>query len=435
MSSSSYADEGTVAHALATMCLTEHRDAAAYVGRVIECEDYEHSLLGPSKAHQYMRCHGSVALTSREPFAPRKFSLEVDDDMAEHVQTYVSSIRNYAQGGTLLVEQEVDVSHVLGTEQGGMADAIVILPDELQVHDLKFGRGVEVFAAENEQMQLYALGALQLVDLMIDTSQFKRVRCVIHQPRIKNAPDEWSVEMPALLKFADKAHAAAEIALALAGGQTPASPEWLHANGHLVVGDKQCRFCDAKATCPAAAGEVSRAVFGDADVIGNVHETAQPRLIPAGPSALGAFMDKVDFIEDWCTAVRAKGEALLFQGVAPIGKDGPYKLVAGKKGNRAWRDKAEAEAAVEKFRLKQDEAYNVTFKSPPQIEKSLKDSPKRWAKLQPLITQAPGKPHVAPATDTRPPYTTGASPDDFEDATQPERPPELQTFQAGADLA
>ncbi len=38
-SSSSFADEGTAAHELASLCLTSGKDATAYLGRIISVKD------------------------------------------------------------------------------------------------------------------------------------------------------------------------------------------------------------------------------------------------------------------------------------------------------------------------------------------------------------------------------------------------------------
>lgn len=398
---SKYADEGSIAHALAAMCLRENKDAAAYIGRVIECEDYEHAKLAPSAAHRWMMCLGSVALETAVPFKPRKFSQEVTDDMAEDVQVYLDNVRRYANGAVVMqIEKHLDLAHVLGPNQGGTGDVIIITDDELQVHDLKFGRGVDVSAHENKQLQLYGLGVLPFAEMLGD---IKRFRGVIHQPRITKAPKEWDCSIDELRKFADTAKAVVKgvnHVLALPREQVDA---------YLVPGDEQCTFCKAAATCPKLAREVSQSVFDSFEVIGNPHETATPRVVPQEARALGAYMGKLDMIESWCTAVRAAVEGKLLEGVDVPG----FKLVAGRRGNRTWGDQSAAETALKKMRLKQDEMYSFKLITPPQAETLLrKENPKRWASLKPLITQADGKPHVAPVSDSRPPMPKVA--DQFE---------------------
>ena len=77
--------------------------------------------------------------------------------MVEAVGHYVETVWTLAEGNELMVEQRVDFSHIVGVENSfGTADAVVIVGNELQIHDLKYGRGVQVDAEQNEQLQLYA---------------------------------------------------------------------------------------------------------------------------------------------------------------------------------------------------------------------------------------------------------------------------------------
>lgn len=129
---STYADNGTAMHTVAAWCLTEHFRASKRVGDQIP-----------------------VHKDGSEP----RF-VEFTDDMATTVQEYVDWLRNYTIGKTLLVEQQVDFSGIVGQlEQFGTADAIVVGDGELTIVDLKTGfRPVD--ATNNTQLMTYALGAL-----------------------------------------------------------------------------------------------------------------------------------------------------------------------------------------------------------------------------------------------------------------------------------
>jgi hypothetical protein len=367
-SSSQFADEGTAAHELASIALTANLDADAYIGRVIEVGE-------------------------------RSFT--VDDDMAGYVQAYLDQVRELADGGSLFVEQRVAFGSAINQpddEAFGTSDVVIVKDSTLIVVDLKYGRGVKVDAEENEQLQLYALGALEAFGLACD---FTHVDMWIIQPRLDYS-SQWTIPVEDLLAFA--ARAADGYALALSG-QAAAAP-----------GEKQCRFCKAKAVCPALEQEVARNVTGDfEDLTARGVAFAIDDLDKTFSLALGRKMAAVDLIETWCKAVRARAEAELLAGRKVDG----FKLVEGRKGHRAWVDEAAVEAMLKSMRLRTEEMYDLKLISPATAEKKLKESPRRWAKVKGLVTQNPGKPSVAPETDRRAALTPA---DDFTDLTDEPHP-------------
>jgi hypothetical protein len=190
---------------------------------------------------------------------------------------------------------------------------------------------------------------------------------------------------------------------------------------YLRPAEKACKFCRAKATCPALRNEVASTTtfstpatpeeFADSEV-----EVAAETMRAADEAWLAACLDKADLIEDWCKAIRAEVERRLLAGDGVPG----YKLVQGKKGNRAWDKPAEVEALLKTMRLKEAEMYDFKLISPTTAEKLAKAGtigPRQWPKLQSLITQSEGKPHVAPATDSRPALVVTPVVDDFTDVT------------------
>lgn len=370
--SSEFADEGTAAHDLAAMALTSGNDARAYLGRIIQVKD-----------------------------SGREF--EVDEDMAANVQIYLDNVRSYVQGGQLMIEQRVDFSHVVNVpDQGGTSDAIIITADgtEIQVHDLKYGRGVRVDAQDNEQLMLYALGALNEYGMVGD---FKTVRAVIHQPRLGHLSEAiYTIEQ--IEQFAGHAGERAFIAIQVLNHKDEASL-------HLEPGDKQCQWCKAKANCPKLAALVEESVGADFGYL--TSESADVDKLIDNDVPLADKMAAVDLIEDWCKAVRAETERRLFDGVPVPG----YKLVEGKRGNRKWANTSEVEAAFKSMRLKVEEMYDFTLISPTTAEKLHKAGTigkRQWPRLQELITQSEGKPSVAPESDKRPALVLTAVVDDFD---------------------
>lgn len=346
-----FADEGTVAHHIAAQCLLNGHDADVHTGEV------------------YTDLSG-IGIES---------TVHVTQDMVEHVQAYVDQVRAAAHDGELQVEQKVDYSAVAGIpDQFGTADAVILRPGRFDIRDLKFGRGVKVSAEGNRQLQIYALGKLyELEDLGFE---FDEVCIAIHQPRLDHL-DEWVVPVSELKAFGEEVRAA----IAVVNSENPP----------YNPGEKQCRWCARKAECPALARRV-------VDEIGVEFEDLTladaPPAVPSDAVTLAEKMAALDLIEDWCKAIRAAVETNLLSGVEVPG----YKLVEGKKGARSWADEESVRALFQKFRLKSDEMYEYKLISPTKAEKLLKDSPRRWAQVEGLISQTSGKPSVAPASDKRP---------------------------------
>ena len=415
-----YADEGTIAHQLAAMCLQEGKPASAFVGRLLVAEDYEHAALSPSTAHRWMRCPGSHALETRQKFKPRKFSMQVTQEMADGVQIYLDNLDKYVtpRQAVLSVERKVPVGHITG-EEGATGSVDAGVEDhaayELQAHDLKFGQGVRVDAEENEQLAMYLLGMHYDLAELNDWQMF---RGVIHQPRLREEPDEYTWTLRELQQFAERASKAANVATALR--ESGASAQELFEQGMLVPGDKQCQFCSAKATCPAlqkVTTETVLAEFVDLDAQPPVPVTReQLSPIPADNAKLAQFARMVPLVEMWCEAVMAEVESRMLQGEHVPGK----KIVTGRRGNRAWVDATAVEEVMKSMRLRHDVMYDYSIISPTQAEKRLaKDHPRQWKKLQELITQAEGKPTVVDEDDKRPALELKPAIEDFENLEAP----------------
>jgi hypothetical protein len=379
---SEYAAEGTAAHFLGAFCLEQGQQAPLHLGREIVVSD-DFTGFAPE------------IVAGLDPAADIR-TFRVTAEMAEAVQIYIDTVRDYqGSDGTLFVEQELPIDHITGEEGAeGTGDAIIVRGSEIIVIDLKYGKGVEVSAEDNPQLKLYGLGALRKFDLVGDIA---RVRTVISQPRVSSAPSEVDYTVSRLTAWGEgEAKTAARISLAMYTGECP--------DLVLKPAEDACRFCKAKGDCPALAGAVQEALgreFTDlttADAIERdaIVETSVATADAAGE--LGARMDAVPLVEIWCKAIRARVEKHLLDGKPVEG----YKLVQGKRGNRAWSDETLAEAVMKKMRLKKEQMYEFKVISPTTAEKVLKATPKRWAKVQTLITQPDGKPSVAPLSDKRP---------------------------------
>lgn len=407
--SSKFADEGTAAHELASTCLLARQDAAFMLG---------------------------------QPIVVNGTTFTVDEDMAANVQVYLDEVRRQAMGGVLLVEQRVALGEYCGTEpcpacdgdgeadnghdchickgagevpQGGTSDAIVIRPEaeEFIVTDLKFGRGEVVWASylnaagvrrPNPQLALYALGSLPLA-LMF--GPMKKVVLTISQPRVNHA-DSFDMTVAELLEFGEEVkRAVKENDAALICG-----PQDLLF--YLTPGDKQCRWCQAKGTCPKLAAKVMEEVRSDFDEI-----QVMPLHVPAGTAQLSKAYDALDLISSWSTAVRAEMYRRVNAGELIDGPDGkPRKFVQGKEGNRAWEDEAVAEWMLV-AQLGPDKAYaprKILTAAAAAKVLDRKATKNIWTDgFVPIIKRAAGRPVLVLGSDTRPAYSGAADASDFED--------------------
>lgn len=404
------ADEGTAAHFLRDVCLTTGEDTAVHQGKWIAVTP-----------------DGATWMQGRELSAMPCF--EVNDEMVREVQKSIDVVRRLAEGGQMHPEQKLSISFITGEEGAtGTADTIIEQPKELIVDDLKYGRGVPVDAEENEQLLIYGAAALEEYDLL---GEIDNVRMRISQPRLNN-DSEWVLPATEVRRRVIEIRAVAD--------KIMAGPEGLTA----TPGEKQCRFCKVKATCEENRSFVLGAVADDfvdlnkgeklvnvqdverilANAYGvkpkDVHiespapilftvmkpslqpmlDAAVERITTSDDMHLATCMDAADAIELWVKAVRAEVERRLLTGTFT---DARYKLVEGKRGARAWSDEEEAEKAMKAMRLKVDEMYDFKVISPTKAETLLAaKNPRKWTKLQDLITQSNGKPSVAPASDKRP---------------------------------
>lgn len=393
---SSYAAEGTAAHQVLTWALQEDRPATAYIGRLI-----------------HLDAHGKTC----DP-ADAAYTFEVDEEMAGHVQVCVDYVNDLkGDDGVLFADIRVNYSSYLDLafdQAWGTADVIVARGDELIVVDFKYGMGVEVDAKRNPQMSLYALGALQAYQGLV--ADFKRVRMAISQPRIKKAPSEWDCSVEELEAWG-RSTARSAVASARMAEETFGAEGWQRAFLHPDA--KACKFCKAKATCPALRNDVLSSVYGEEPATPEEFRDFDADLQVLQDNTaewLAACLAKVDLIEDWCKAVRAEAERRLLAGEKVPG----FKVVQGKKGARQWVDVKAAEEVLKGMHLKQEEMYDMKLISPTTAEKLYKAGtigPRQWTKLQELITQNEGKPHVAPESDSRPALEVKPVVEDFADLT------------------
>lgn len=368
-----------------------------------------HAKLGASNAHRWMACPGSVQMeaglpNTSSPHAQEgtlahelaelclKHNMNAIDlpdendrekypqEMRAYVQEYLDYVRDvlYAAGSDAVLDVEVRIDYSRWVPGGfGTADAVIYnARGDMWVIDLKYGVGVKNYAEGNPQAMLYALGA---VDKLYPIVDIEKVTLVIHQPRLDDV-DEHVVSAEELMQFAEDARRAAEKT------QEP--------NADLIPGEKQCRWCKAKASCPAMLRQVHEIVGQDFDSL------SQPDKLT--DQQLSNVLEHKKLITDWLGAVEDHARGKLESGQPFPG----YKLVAGR-SLRQWQD---LEAAEQKLsEILGDSAYERKLLTPAKAEKALG---KHKDALAEYIVKPEGKPTLVPEKDKRPAINIGL--DDFD---------------------
>lgn len=267
------------------------------------------------------------------------------------------------------IEQKLDLTEFV-PESFGTGDCIIISDGTMEVIDLKYGKGVAVYATENKQLMLYGLGALRKYQAFYD---IKNVKLTIVQPRLDNI-SSWEISVDELLAWA-------------VNDLKPAAEAAFNGEGELKPGE-WCKFCSVKNKCKALAErnlELAKYEFADAALL-NDEEIAD-------------ILAKVDNLVEWANSVK---EYALKQAVENKKVWPNFKLVEGV-SRRKWLGEEEAAKAIlENIKeSSEDEIYDMKLKTITEIEKLYG---KKFVDevLSDVIVKPQGKPTLVPLDDKRP---------------------------------
>lgn len=340
--SSSYAEEGTLAHSLAELIINYN------LGRIKKTEFNKG--MKKIQGSQY-------------------YSQEMQDyikDYTERVWELMNAAKSISKDAELRTEQRLDFSE-WAPDGFGTGDVVIVYDRVIHIIDLKYGKGVGVSAEENPQLMLYGLGALSSYDMLYD---IEKVILTIIQPRLDSI-STYETTAAELLEWGEKK-------------VRPAAEETLKDDAKCVAGE-WCRFCKVKAVCRArkdAMTELAKMEFSD------------PRLLE--DYEIGEVLRLADQLTAWAGDVKDYA-----QEEAEKGKkwDG-WKLVEGR-SNRKYSNEAKVAETLKKAGYDEALLYEKKLYGITAMEKIVGKKP--LAELcGSLIIKPPGKPVLVPESDKRP---------------------------------
>jgi hypothetical protein len=349
---------------------------------------------------------------------------QVDADRAARVKIAIDYIRERSVNGMFKVisEERVDPKHLLGRDDlSGTVDCQIIGPDWIELIDYKDGMGV-VSAEGNMQLEQYAYGVLAGYKLPVNGDYpVKRVIMTIIQPKLAlkgmQVTTSWECDVRDMLTNMGTLVAQA------AATDAPDAP--------LVPGESQCKFCRAKGSCAALAGNVMKeigVIFPPVHTVTNpgVHISQQPYDVAQqsankDPSTMddaqiAQIMEAAPLMRQLLEGVEAEALRRMQAGQTIPG----LKLVNGR-GSRAWAlpEEQMAEKLI-KMGIPKTAVYETKLVSPAKAEKltwEKRDGTKvaltdRQLKRmeQEYVVKMAGKLTVAPESDGRPAVVTNAAP-------------------------
>ncbi|MBR5672315.1 MAG: DUF2800 domain-containing protein, partial [Spirochaetales bacterium] len=345
--SSVYADEGTLAHEIAEVLLSEFAGA-----------------IPPDQAFLDVSALKSNPLYSEE--------------MDGYVDTYVSYVKNrtseMAEQSGLTIKQVLKVESLSDFSEAvpegtGIADAAMFDGSTLEIADLKYGKGVRVEAEENPQLQLYAWGILQAMRLLYEV---KEIRMTIVQPRLDHIVT-WTTT-PEELDNWIAAHVVPKAKLAWKG------------KGEATPGE-HCKFCVVKPKCKAFANLATK--------------IAQQEFAPGEPKStitdeeLSELSRSFSLIEDWISAART----YMLQK-ALEGKSWPGMKLVESRTMRKWTNEPEIRKKLIQEGYKESEFSVTKLKGIGDIERLL--GKKEFERvLSDFVEKPEGSPQLAPESDKR----------------------------------
>lgn len=411
-----------------------------------------HATLSPSSAYRWLACPGSVREEAKYPEPPsgpgaidgthshtllehcikgngdplKMVGIKLKDHEGEFVVDRARADRvvqalTYARQragflGVMRAETKVQPAHLLGRDDmSGTCDIQIQDPEVLEIIDYKDGMN-EVVAADNPQLELYALGVLAGFKLPVNGNYgFQKVRMTIIQPKLalKGVLIITSHELtiPEIMGKIGKFVAGA------AATDNPDAP---------LVSGSHCKYCKHK-SCSTRAGDVIKEMGMSFPVLNQpvnpVTELSQQAadLDPntMTPEKIAQIMLAAPLVRQMIESVEEEALRRLKAGQAIPG----LKVVHGR-GSRSWAlPEEEMATKLTGMGIPKSAIWETKLVTPAKVEKLKWEATKAGEKVQKQLSErqlktldteyvakVAGKLTVVPESDPRQAVVLDASP-------------------------
>lgn len=295
------------------------------------------------------------------------------EELNDYVQIYVdfaiekiNEARTNTKDAVIIVEMKVDYSSWV-PEGFGTTDLTLITDNVLEIVDLKFGQGVPVSAFNNNQMRLYALGAIQQFGCLYD---IKTVRMTIVQPRLDNISTD-EIGVPDLIKWAEET-------------VKPKAELAIKGEGDFKAGT-HCRFCKVRFNCRARS---------EANMKLCILEFKKPALLT--DDEIVEVLENIDELQKYASDVK---EYAFNKAIDEGKKWNGFKLVEGR-SIRKYVDESKVSQILINAGFNEDKIYLKSLLNITAMEKAI-GKHKFNELLKDLVEKPGGKPTLVPNTDKR----------------------------------
>jgi hypothetical protein len=230
----------------------------------------------------------------------------------------------------------------------GTADVVgwSITKEKLTIADLKTGRGY-VDAQDNEQLKIYALGAMKANNLRVKEVEFQIIQPHHGDKRIhRMSADELGVwETQVML---------------------PAIEDAVSQAPRFAPSESACQWCPAKTICSAQKASFD-VVAAQPDITALKKDDVKEVMLALTPQQISDILDRAPMVEKFIDAVRD-------HAMSAMEKDGmvvPGWQLQPKRASRKWLDESNARAELIAAGLSDVDIFESNLITPAAAEKLL----------------------------------------------------------------